>query len=146
MLDLILATFHHILILALIGFLFAEFFSVRPGMNHVSVKRLTALDVKYGVVAALILIVGFSRAIFAAKGWDYYLHNGFFWAKIGTFIMIGLLSIPPTLTFSRWRRLGKPPSEQDIAKVRRYIWMELALFPLLPTFAAAMARGRGLLG
>lgn len=70
MLDLILATFHHILILALFGFLFAEFFSVHPGMNNASVRRLTALDAKYGVVSGLVLIVGFSRAIFAAKGWD----------------------------------------------------------------------------
>lgn len=146
MLDLILAAFHHILVLALFGFLFAEFFSVRPGMNGTSVRRLPALDVKYGVVSALVLIVGFSRAIFAAKGWDYYLHNVFFWAKIGTFVVIGLLSIPPTLTFARWRRLWKSPSEQEIAKVRRYMWMELALFPLLPIFAAVMARGRGLLG
>jgi putative membrane protein len=47
------------------------------------------IDAWYGVLAALILIIGFSRAIFAAKGWEYYAHNAFFWARIGTFVVIG---------------------------------------------------------
>ncbi len=45
-----------------------------------------------------ILIVGFSRAVYAAKGWAYYSHNLLFWAKIGTFAVIGLLSIAPTMS------------------------------------------------
>jgi putative membrane protein len=97
----------------------------------------------YGVLAALILIVGFSRAIFAAKGWDYYAHNAFFWAKIGTFVAIGLLSIPPTLALLRWRRKSTSPTVAEVAKMRPYLWTQVALFPLLPAFAAAMARGYG---
>ena len=89
----------------------------------------------------LILIVGFSRAIFAAKGWDYYEHNAFFWAKIGTFAAIGILSVPPTLAFLKWRRTGASPTDEAVQQARRYLWMEVALFPLLPAFAAAMARG-----
>jgi hypothetical protein len=87
--------------------------------------------------------LGFSRAIFAAKGWEYYAHNAFFWAKIGTFLVIGLLSVPPTLAFLKWRRAGASPTNEAVAKARRYLWMEVALFPLLPAFAAAMARGYG---
>jgi len=105
--------------------------------------RVVAIDAWYGVLAALILIVGFSRAIFAAKGWDYYEHNAFFWAKIGTFVAIGILSVPPTLAFLKWRRTGAPPTDAAVHQARRYLWMEVALFPLLPTFAAAMARGYG---
>jgi putative membrane protein len=97
-----------------------------------------------GALAGLIFIVGFSRAIFTAKGWAYYEHNAFFWAKIGTFIAIGLLSVPPTLAFMKWRRAGTAPTDEVVAKARRYLWMEVALFPLLPAFAAAMARGYGM--
>jgi len=146
MFDLTLATLHHIFILGLFAYFFAELVTIRAGMDKASVKRLTGLDRNYGIASGLILIVGFARAIFAAKGWDYYSHNIFFWAKIGTFIAIGLLSIPPTLTYLKWRRQGTIPSEHEVAKVRRYLWMELALFPLLPFFAAAMARGYGYFG
>jgi hypothetical protein len=34
------------------------------------------------------VVVGFSRAIYAAKGWAYYEANGFFWAKIATFVAV----------------------------------------------------------
>ena len=90
------AILHHFFVFALFGVLFAEFVVVRRGMDAAGAARVVAIDAWYGVLAALILIVGFSRAIFTAKGWDYYEHNAFFWAKIGTFVAIGVLSVPPT--------------------------------------------------
>lgn len=142
-LDLVLAILHHVFVFALFGVLFAEFVVVRRGMDAEAVARVVPMDASYGVLAALIIIVGFSRAIFAAKGWAYYEHNAF-WAKIGTFAVIGLLSVPPTLAFLKWRRAGAAPTDEAVAKARRYLWVEVALFPLLPAFAAAMARGYGL--
>lgn len=143
MLDLFLAIAHHLLIFMLFGVLFAELILVRPGLDQTAVARIASIDLWYGVLAALIISVGFLRAIFAAKGWDYYAHNMFFWAKLGTFIVIGLLSVPPTVAYIKWRRVGLSPSTEQILTVRRFLWIELALFPLLPIFAAAMARGYG---
>ena len=143
MLDLALAIGHHLLIFALFGVLCAELVAVRRGMDASAVARIAAVDIWYGVLAGLIVIVGFSRAVFAAKGWLYYEHNGFFWAKIGTFAAVGLLSIPPTIRFIVWRRAGAAPSDEAVAGVRRYLYAEVMLFALLPVFAAAMARGYG---
>lgn len=143
-LDLVLAILHHFFVSALFGVLFAEFVIERRGMAAATAARVATIDAWYGILAGLILIVGFSRAIFAAKGWLYYEHNAFFWAKIGTFIVIGLLSVPPTLAFLKWRRAGAAPADEAVAGARRYLWMQVALFPLLPAFAAAMARGYGI--
>lgn len=143
MLDLVLAILHHFFVFALFAVLFAELVMVRRGMGAASVAQVQSMDLWYGVLAGLIVIVGFARAIFAAKGWTYYAHNLFFWAKIGTFVVIGLLSVPPTLTLLQWRRASAAPSDAAVASVRRYLWLEVALFPLLPAFAAAMARGYG---
>jgi putative membrane protein len=140
--DLILAILHHFFVFALFGVLFSEFVVVRRGMDAAA-ARVVAIDAWYGVLAAVIVIVGFSRAIFAAKGGAYYAHHAFFWAKIGMFLVIGLLSVPPTLAFLKWRRAGASPTAEAVAKARRYLWMEVALFPLLSAFAAAMARGYG---
>jgi putative membrane protein len=96
-----------------------------------------------GLLALLIVIVGFGRANFAAKGWAYYSHNGFFWAKIAVFAAIALLSVPPTLTFNRWNRNATLPDGASLRAVRRFLHAELGLFLLLPIFAAAMARGYG---
>jgi putative membrane protein len=143
MLDLAFAIGHHLLIFALFGVLCAELIAVRRGIDAATVARIAAVDLWYGVLAGLILIVGFSRAVFAAKGWFYYQHNGFFWAKIATFLIIGLLSVPPTVKFIQWRRAEALPTDAEIKGVRRYLHIELALFALLPAFAAAMARGYG---
>jgi putative membrane protein len=43
----------------------------------------------------------------------------------------------------RWRKSALQPSKGDIQRIRRYLHLELALFMLLPIFAAAMARGYG---
>jgi putative membrane protein len=142
-LDLILAIFHHILVFALFGILFAEFFVVRAGIGREAIVRIARIDLFYGLLAGLIIIVGFSRAIFAAKGWAYYQHNLFFWAKIATFVIIGLLSVPPTLAYVQWRRVDTAPTDADVKRVRFYLHLEVALFPLLLIFAAAMARGYG---
>jgi putative membrane protein len=143
MLDLALAIGHHLLVFALFGVIVVELITVRRGMDAAAVARVASIDLWYGVLAALIVIVGFSRAVFAAKGWVYYEHDGFFWAKIGAFIVIGLLSIRPTIRYIAWRRAGGGPSEAAIADVRRYLYAQVGLFALLPAFAAAMARGYG---
>jgi putative membrane protein len=142
-LDLLLAIAHHVLIFAIFGIICAEFWALRPGMSSATVARLGSLDLWYGILAAAVLAAGFCRAIFAAKGWGYYSHNAFFWAKLGTFVAIGLLSVPPTLALIRWRKAALAPSDSEVRAARRYLHWELALFVFLPIFAAAMARGYG---
>jgi putative membrane protein len=146
MLDLVLAVIHHLLVFSIFGVLAAELVVVRPGMSLLDVKRVAAVDVWYGALAGVIVVVGFCRAVFAAKGWAYYSHNLFFWTKIGTFVLIGLLSIPPTLGFLRWRRLGVVPEPAQARGVRWILWAEMLLFAPLLASAAAMARGYGAFG
>ncbi len=143
MLDLVLAIGHHILVFSLFGVLFGELVLVKRGVDLATVVRIGRIDLMYGAVAGLIIVIGFSRAIFAAKGWLYYSHNLFFHLKVATFLVIGLLSVPPTISYIRWRRAGAPPTDAQVAGARRWLWAEMALFMLLPAFAAAMARGYG---
>jgi putative membrane protein len=110
------------------------------------VLRLARIDTAYGILALIVLAVGFARAIFAAKGWDYYSGNGFFHAKLGAFVAAGVLSIWPTMAFIRWRRAltqnpAALPAEGEVRRVRLFIHLELGLIALMLVFAAAMARG-----
>lgn len=143
MLDLTLAIAHHVLIFALFGVLVVELVMVKKGMDEAALTRVAAVDLWYGILAALILAVGFARAVFTAKGWEYYSHNAFFWAKIATFLVIGLLSAPPTIFFIKTRRAGAVPTDKEVSRIRMYLHLEAVLFLVLPGFAAAMARGYG---
>ena len=101
---------------------------VRPGISLDVITRIARVDIWYGVLAAAIVVVGFCRAIFAAKGWAYYSHNAFFWAKIGTFLLVAVLSVPPTIQFIKWQRAGETPSGRYVGRVQRFLYSELVLF------------------
>jgi putative membrane protein len=141
--DLAFAIGHHLLIFALAAVLAFEIGAIKPGMTGSDARRVGRVDAWYGILAALILIVGFGRINFAAKGWAYYAHNHFFWAKMASFAMVGILSIWPTMAIIRWRRTGATPTDAQVAAVRRFLWAEVFFFALIPVFAAAMARGYG---
>lgn len=143
--DLVLAVAHHLLIFALAGIIAYELATVRAGISSDAARRVAKIDAWYGLLAGAIIIVGLARVKFAAKGWDYYSANPYFWAKMGAFAIVGLLSILPTIAFLKWKRALKAdpafvPPDSDVARVRRFLWLEVGFFALIPIFAAMMAR------
>lgn len=143
--DLWLAIAHHLLAFALLGLLVAEAATLGPETTSAQVRRLGVLDAAYGASAAALIAVGICRVAFGIKGWDFYAENPWFWAKIATFATVALASIGPTLAIARWRRRLKHepearPDPRESARARRLVLLQLALFPLIPAFAAAMAR------
>jgi putative membrane protein len=146
--DLVLATVHHLLVFALAGVLAFEIGAMSQTMKRDEILGLGRVDNCYGILALVIIVVGFIRANVAAKGWAYYEVNLFFWAKIATFVLVGLLSIVPTVAIIRWRNALKSdaaftPPVAAVRRLRGYLWAEAVLFLLIPVFAAAMARGYG---
>ncbi|NUN67776.1 DUF2214 family protein [Pseudanabaena biceps] len=143
MLDLALAIGHHLLVFTLAATLFGERLLLRD--DRPDVTRLARLDAMYGALSVLVLAVGAARVVWGGKGWAFYEANPFFWAKIATFLLIGLASLPPTLTFPRWGRALRAdptwtPAAPELGAVRRWTLIELALLAPLIGFAAAMAR------
>ncbi|HVQ08159.1 MAG TPA: DUF2214 family protein [Allosphingosinicella sp.] len=149
MTDLILAIAHHLLAFALLGILFAQYAIVRPGLAGAGLNRVRMFDRFYGLFAGLLIVVGVLRVIYGLKGPDFYLANPVFWAKMAAFLAVGLLSIPPTLRILAWgRRATADPDfvvpDAEISRVHIWLGVELAVFVLIPAFAATMARGIGL--
>lgn len=105
--DLIPAILHHLAIVTLIVLLAVEFALLRPGLSADDVRRLANVDTAYGGAAGLVIVIDICRVIWGAKGADFYLSNPWFWAKMTSFAVIGLLSIPPTLALFRWRRTSR---------------------------------------
>jgi putative membrane protein len=143
--DLVFAIAHHLLVFSFTAILASELALVRETLKPGDILKLARIDLFYGILAGVIVVVGFGRATLAAKGWAYYSVNIFFWAKITAFIAVGLLSIPPTLTYLRWKKrlatepdFAPPPSE--IARIQNYLWLELLGLALVVSCAAAMAR------
>ena len=133
--DLLLAISHHLMVFLLVAIFAAEFVLLRPGLSGSRIGHLARVDAAYGGVATLVIIVGVLRVTF--------------WAKMAAFLAAGLLTIPPTLAIRRWLKASEddvayivPPDE--IAASRRYIHLQAGILILIPIFAAAMARGYGI--
>jgi putative membrane protein len=147
--DFLLASIHHLIVFALAAVLAAELALMRPSaMSPPTVKLLGRFDAAYGMLALAILVAGFIRVWYGAKGPDYYLHNHAFWGKIAAFAVVGLVSIPPTLRIAAWKKSLKAdaaftPPLAEVGKLRRWLLIEVHVFALIPIFAAAMARGIG---
>jgi putative membrane protein len=146
--DTILAIAHHLLMFGLLAVLVMEMMLARPGLGGDRLARLGGLDLSYGSIAGLILVVGFARVFLGLKGPDYYFANVFFWLKIATFVLVGLLSVPPTRRILAWRArarvdAGYSPPAEEIAAVRRFMHYEAMAFAFIPVFAALMARYSG---
>ena len=143
MTDLILASIHHLLAFGLVALLIGQRVLLNPG--RIDPLGLSRLDAAFGATAALVLAVGVGRVVLGVRGWAFYEGNPFFWAKLATFGLIGLISIGPTLRFLKWRKAartdpGFSPPADEAARVRRTVGIEALLLVPLLVFAAAMAR------
>ncbi len=147
--DVLLSSFHFLLIFMLVAVLAAQYVLIRPGMTMSGLRLAAHLDRIYGISAVLLLGVGFARVFWGTKGSPFYLSNPLFWTKIGLFMTVAILSIPPTLRLIRWTKQTElqteflPPTEQ-IFRIQRWLRAEAAVLLLIPFLAAAMARGYGL--
>ena len=148
MTDLALTIAHHLLVFGLAAILAAELASLRPGLTGAGLRRPGVLAMHYGFVPALLLIVGFARVYWGAKGPEAFLGNWAFWSKVGVFAGVGLLSIPPTLRILHWRRRARGEPDfalpaGEVALIRRFMIAEAVLFAFIPFLAAMMVRGFG---
>ena len=148
-LDALLAYLHYISIFTLIVFLTAEAVVLRPDMTPEIRRRLARYDAVFGMAALAVLVTGVLRVLYGAKGAAFYLHNPVFHVKIGLYILVGLLSIMPTVAILRWKKQGKTlpdfvPTPSEIAKTRRWVMVESHLIIFIPLAAVLMARGIGM--
>jgi putative membrane protein len=77
------------------------------------------------------------------------MQSPFFWVKMATFLIVGLLSIDPTIRFIRWNKSfsqDQTPAltEAEAYRTRLILWLEMAGLAVILLSAAFMARGIGI--
>jgi putative membrane protein len=140
------AFLHHLCAFTLVAAVAIEFTLVRQELTLASARRLQVTDIVLGMAAGALLVIGLLRVFFFEKGTAYYWHSHAFLAKFALFVIVGLLSIVPTMEFLSWRdaiAAGQVPV-MDAAtgkRVSMIIHIELAAIVLILLCAAIMARG-----
>jgi len=146
--ELILAYLHYFSLFAAFSLLVAELIVLQLPPQPGRWRFMSRLDVGYFVAAIGVLATGLARVFLGLKPALYYWHDTYFHALWITYLIIGLLSIVPTVSFIRWAKAehaaaGFAPPVPALQHVRGHIAFELLLFCIAPFFAILMARGYG---
>ena len=140
------AFLHHVLAFTLVAALAIEFTLIRQELTLSSARGLQVTDLVLGTAAGVLLVIGLMRVFFFEKGASYYFHSHAFLAKFSLFIVVGLLSIVPTMEFLSWRgalTAGQVPTigARKLRLVTGIIHGELFAVVIILLCAAIMARG-----
>ena len=147
-LEAILAYLHFLAILTMVVFIASEAALCRvEWLNAAVVERLAKVDLIYGISAITVLVTGVARTWWGMKGTAWYWTNPLLHVKLTLFVVIGVLSIFPTITFIRWRKTlrvtGALPVEAEVRKTRRLVMVQAHILALIPLVAVFFARGFG---
>jgi len=145
--EILLRYLHFISIFAIVGSLTSEHILLRKTLTRAEIKRLAVIDAVFGIAASVLVIVGLTLWFGGfGKPSVYYTKNWVFHTKITLAVILGLLSIYPSVFFIRNRK-GDP---QEIVNVpSKLFWMirfELLLLLIIPLLAGLMAHGVGFFG
>ncbi|WP_424961753.1 DUF2214 family protein [Ekhidna sp.] len=147
MLNLALNTYIHLLfIITIFCSLVAELIIIQNNISWKSLKKLSAIDGIYGLSALMVVGTGLLNWMVFGKGGTYYTGNTLFLIKISLFIVVGLLSIYPTVMIARAKKQNKKDPPQVImlpnaAKMKRYVLVEIIIMACIPLLAELMANG-----
>jgi len=142
------AFLHFLAVFGIFAAVFLQWRTMSPTPTFAEARRIQASDRVYGMLAIVVLVVGFLRVYHFEKGKAFYAANPFFQAKLMLFLGVGLLSIYPTIRFLKWRvrtKQGLAPvlAANEYKSIVAVLGIELLLLLATALCASLMARGVG---
>ena len=141
----LMATLHHLSAFTLTACLVYEFIAFSKVLTVEEARRIQRVDLWYGISAGLLVAVGLLRVFFFEKGAPFYAANLMFWIKMVLFVIVGLLSIYPTIRYIKWNPIlaeNKSPviPDAEYKNIRLLLSLEMIGLVLILFAAPAMAR------
>lgn len=142
--EVLLRYIHFLSILLITGTLAAEYVLVKDKLTRKEISRLSFIDLIYGLASIAVFAAGLTLWLGAfGKPADWYSKNWIFHLKLTLLVIIGLLSVYPTIFFLKNRK-GNPDEQVAIpSSIKKIITLELLLLALIPVLAGLMAKGIG---
>lgn len=141
--DILIRYLHLFGVVVLFGTLVIENMAIAREISREDVRNLAKVDALYGAAAGVVLICGLALLLAGAKPTEFFTANPVFHIKMTLFVLVGLLSIYPTVFFVRNRKTEAERLAVPVAVIR-LVRLELVLLVFIPVLAFLMARGIGL--
>ncbi len=143
-LELVVKYIHFASIFTIIICLAGEFFLLKPTLTRQEIRRIANIDGIYGLASIILVAAGFTLWFGVGKPAEYYSSNWIFHLKWSLFVVVGILSIFPTIFFMKQRK-GDPDEVVAMpARIKTFIRIELIILFIIPMLASIMAKGIGL--
>jgi putative membrane protein len=145
--EILLRYLHFISIFTIVGVLVSEHLLLKKTLTRAEIGRLARIDAVYGLAALTLITVGLTLWLGEfGKPAVYYTKNWVFHTKLTLFLMIGILSIYPTVFFIRNRKGAQGELVAVPSSIFWVLRIELLLLAVIPLLAGLMARGVGFFG
>jgi Predicted membrane protein len=139
--DLFVRYFHFLGIFAMFALLTVQHMLLKGQVAAGGMKKIAIIDAAYGASALVVLLCGLGLWLWVGKPAGFYSHNWVFHTKVTLFVVVGILSIFPTLFILKNR---KKTTTVDVPKyIVMLVRFELLLLCIIPLLAVLMANGVG---
>lgn len=136
---------HLLTLFIMVGCVVAQQFMIDREMSGKAIQRISRTDLVYGISSILVVALGLTLWFGVGKPAEFYTGNWIFLLKVGLFILVGLLSIYPTLFYQKKRKSMEPHEKTNVPpRVILVVRLELILLLIIPLLAVLMATGIGL--
>lgn len=141
--DIFIRYLHFISIFTIVGSLVGEHLFLSNSLPRAIVKKMSLIDAVYGISSLTLLFSGFMMWFYFGKGAEFYTNNWIFQLKVGLAILLGILSLPPTIYFLKNRKGDQSENLAIPNYVRICMWLEILVLLFIPLCAVLMAKGIG---
>lgn len=145
--EIVLRYLHFSSIFVIVATLVSEHLLLKKELTRAEITRLSRVDAIYGVAAVVLVAAGLTLWLGSfGKPSIVYSKNWIFHIKLTLFVLVGILSIYPTVFFIQQRK-GNPAEVVSIPTI--IFWMlrlEIMLLFIIPLLAGLMAHGIGFFG
>lgn len=143
--DLVLIRYIHFIgIMIVFAMVCVENILLQQAITRKTVKQLFNVDGLYGLFSLIVVAAGLYLWFGTGKPAAYYSQNSVFLAKVALFIVVGILSIWPTVFYFKNRKGDDNDMVEIPNHLRRIVRVEILLLIIIPILATLMAQGVGL--
>lgn len=145
--ELIIARYlHFISFMIVFAMVFAERIMLKENITRARVKHLWKVDGIYGLFSILAVLAGLYLWFGTGKPAEFYSQNHIFLTKVGLFIIVGVLSIWPTMFYFKNKKGNHDDPIIVPRRIRLIVRIELTILLIIPLLATLMAQGVGYAG
>lgn len=102
--DILIRYLHFVSLILLMAAVLGQHLLLKREMTRGAISTVQRLDIVYAVTVVVVLVTGFAQWLWVGKPADFYSSNPIFHTKITLFLIVGIVSIYPSVFLGKNRK------------------------------------------